>query len=83
MSKKNSIDSINTKLIDIIAKRLKIKPSKISPHFQLSKLGADSFQILEIIYDIEVTFQLEQLASDDFYKTKTIHDIANMINHYG
>jgi len=79
MTKNNSIVNIVNDIVDIIANKLKTESSKISPHCSFSKLGLESLQLIEILYEIEARLGLGHLTVEKFSKINTIYDFALMV----
>ena len=66
------------KIADIIARELKIEPSKITEQSKLADLGADSLSLLEIIFQLEEQFGIE-IPDEDAEKFKTFHDVVEYV----
>lgn len=54
-----SYDETFAKIADIIADKLSIEKSRITPQSTLTDLGADSLDLVEIIMKLEEQFALE------------------------
>jgi acyl carrier protein len=81
----------------IIAKALKIPADRLTPESRLDELGAESLDVIEIVYNLEEKFdiaipfkaeegsrvatQAANEANNDELPFSTVGDIANMVKH--
>jgi acyl carrier protein len=65
------------KVIDIIAQKLKIDKSTITPNSTLQDLGADSLDMVEIIMKLEEQFGIE-IKDEDAEK---LHNVTEVVDY--
>lgn len=68
------------KLIDLLAEQLFINKNEINENSYLSEdLGADSYDLVEIILAIEEEFSIE-IKDDKVHTLRTVNNILELIN---
>ena len=66
----------------ILAKQLRLDPSKITPQSLIKKdLGADSLDVVELSMDLEREFNLK-FEDTDTEKIQTVEDLYKLIEEY-
>lgn len=71
--------AVETKVKEIIAKRLDIEIQRIQSEAQLiSDLGGDSIDLIEIAMDMEAAFGID-ISDDDLENIHSIKDVVNFI----
>ena len=68
------------KVIEVVADTLEIDASKLDENTQFSDLGADSFDLLELVTAFEDEFD-ETLEDEELDKIKTIGDALNAVEN--
>lgn len=74
-----SKEDTNQKVIAIIAEKLSIPASNITPESTFKDFGADSLDIVEIIMNFEEAFGIE-IKDEDAEKIKTIAQAIDLIH---
>ncbi len=78
-----SREEIQGKVIDIIAKNLKLDASKVTLEKSFQEdLGADSLEIVELVMALEEEFGCE-ISDEDAEKIKTVNDAVEYISSKG
>lgn len=67
------------KVADIIAQKLSIDKSKITPQSTLQDLGADSLDIVEIIMKVEEQFNIE-IDDEKAERMKNVEDVVKYVD---
>lgn len=67
-----------TKVIDIIAQKLKIDKANIQAHSTLQDLGADSLDMVEIVMKLEEVFGIE-IKDEDAEKLTNVNDVVDYV----
>ncbi|MBI4243538.1 MAG: acyl carrier protein [Planctomycetes bacterium] len=75
-----SLGEIETKIIDIVAKKLDIEKDKIkkTSHF-INDLGADSLDTVELIMEIEDAFNIN-IPDEDAQGIQVVQDAINYVS---
>jgi len=74
---------VEKELIEIIAKRLKIDPSVITPESRfVEDLGADSLAVMDIVIKIEEKFGLDEIPDEELEKMKRVKDAVEYIKKH-
>ena len=66
-------------VIDIIAEQLGVSPEEITEDTSFADLGADSFDLFQVISALEEEFEIT-FNTDDTDKIKTVKDAIDYIN---
>ena len=69
----------HTKVIDVIAEKLKVEKTSINHSSTLQDLGADSLDMVEIIMKLEELFGIE-IKDEDAEKIKTVNEAVALIH---
>jgi len=73
------IADINARIRVIVQDKLDVKPEQVEDATYLSnELGADSLEILEIIWEIEKTFNIH-IPDEDMEKLTSIGSMTNYV----
>ena len=67
-----------TKVIDIIAQKLKVDKANIQAHSTLQDLGADSLDMVEIVMKLEEVFGIE-IKDEDAEKLTNVNDVVDYV----
>ncbi len=71
--------SIEEKVIDIVADKLGVERSEVTPESVfVDDLGADSLDLVELIMAMEEEFGFE-IADEEAEKMRTVQDVINFI----
>lgn len=74
---------VEKELKEIIAKRLKIDPSIITPESRfVEDLGADSLAVMDIVIKIEEKFGLDEIPDEELEKMKRVKDAVEYIKKH-
>jgi acyl carrier protein len=75
--------SIEEKVIDIVADKLGVDRSEVTPEAVLvDDLGADSLDLVELIMAMEEEFGFE-IADEEAEKMRSVQDVINFIQARG
>ena len=66
-------------IIEIIAEQLGVDPDSISEEISFADLGADSFDLFQVISALEEEYEVT-FNTDDTDKIKTVKDAVDYIN---
>lgn len=73
-------DSIETKVIDIIADKLKVDKDEIAPEKSFTRdLGADSLDTVELVMEFEENFDIDEIPEEEAESIKTVGDAIEYI----
>lgn len=73
-------DSIETKVIDIIAEKLKVDKDEIAPEKSFTRdLGADSLDTVELVMEFEENFDIDEIPEEEAESIKTVGDAIEYI----
>lgn len=70
----------SNKVIEIVAQKLKIDKSTITPISTLQDLGADSLDLVEIVMKLEEVFGIE-INDEDAEKLHNISDVVEYVQN--
>ena len=72
---------VASKTIEVIATQLKADPGRITRNTHLDELGADSLQLVEIIFELEEIFNIEVdlNASEAWGSLKDVGSLIDVI----
>jgi acyl carrier protein len=74
------IKEITAKVTDIVAKKLGVEESQVTPEASFTKdLGADSLDTVEVMLELEKEFNI-QIDEADQEKVQTVGDVVNYLN---
>lgn len=74
-----SVEEIEAKVKEIAARRFKKAPDEITPETRLREdLGADSLDLLELVYEFEETFDVP-IPDDGTVEIRTIGDAIRYV----
>jgi acyl carrier protein len=69
-----------SKVLDIVAQKLKIEKNVITPTSTLQDLGADSLDMVEIIMKLEEVFGIE-IHDEDAEKLHNVSDVVDYVQN--
>jgi acyl carrier protein len=75
-SKEITIESITTKLIDLIAEKKEIEVGEINGDSNLNELGLDSMDQIDLIFGAEFYYDIK--FPDDSSELVTLNDVARL-----
>lgn len=75
-----SKDSLEPKIVEIIANQLSLRDEEIKPDSRfVEDLGADSLDIVELIMEMEEEFDIE-IPDEQVEKMTTVKDVTDYIS---
>ena len=69
----------HTKVIDVIAEKLKVEKTSINHSSTLQDLGADSLDMVEIIMKLEELFGIE-IKDEDAEKLTNVEEVVSYVH---
>ena len=72
-------ENTQKQVIEIVAEKLSMDESKVSPERSFKDLGADSLDLVEIIMGFEEAFGIE-IRDEDAEKIKTVQEAIDLIH---
>ena len=68
-------DPIREKLVDIVAEKCDLSPSEIGDETSFSELGADSLDVVEIVFEAEKQYKVD-ISDTEFERLRTFGDLV-------
>jgi len=75
----DAADTYN-KVVEIIAQKVKVEKSTITPTSTLQDLGADSLDMVEIVMKLEEVFGIE-INDEDAERLNNVQEVANYVQN--
>lgn len=70
------MSEVAQKVVDIIAREMKVEPGTIKLESSLEDLKIESLDVVQIVFAIEETFDITIPSNDKEYELKTVADIV-------
>lgn len=71
-------DQILDKLKDIIADKVDVDPTEVTPEKTFDQLGADSLDLYEMVYEVETVFGVS-IPEEKTAELETVQDVIDFI----
>jgi acyl carrier protein len=72
-------DQIESKVREVICRKLKVEPDKVRPETRLAEdLGVDSFGAVELMFELEEAFGLK-IADSEIEHIRTVRDVVDYL----